>query len=268
MKLTSIHTRLLLALLPFFILAFVALSGISYYLSQQSLSRSVNETAMAVGTDYANRIQADMQIMITQLEDLASTQIIRSGDKSQVGPATMEALSRLTKFENFLFIAADGSGFRSDATTAKFKDSECFKAVVATKKPYISNPLVARSTGKISVVLAVPVIQNGNLIGVLAANYSLAEMSGLIKDLRFEDTGYGALIDHSGLLLAHPRMPELVGKLNYAEKKINPELKLKQTELDDRLLALFKKVTDTGKTRWGQVYLRGWGGTDGCIYTG
>ncbi len=68
MKITSMKIKLLLILLPFFLLSFGALAGISYYLSQQALKQSVDETAMAVGTDYANRIEACVHEAILQLE--------------------------------------------------------------------------------------------------------------------------------------------------------------------------------------------------------
>ena len=100
MRAKSIQGRLLLILLPFFILSFGALFGISYYLSQQALVKSVDETGMSLGTDYANRIQAEMQYTIIQLEDLASIQRIRTGsDKEQIFVALVEAQKRIGKLD-------------------------------------------------------------------------------------------------------------------------------------------------------------------------
>ena len=70
--------------------------------------------------------------------------------------------------------------------------------------------------------------------------------------MKFKDTGYGAIVDNSGMLIADPHMPNLVGKINYLQKKINPELKLKSTELDDRLINSFKATTESGKQHQGQ----------------
>jgi len=39
--------------------------------------------------------------------------------------------------------------------------------------------------------------------------------------------------------IAHPRQPELVGKLNIAQKQINADLKLQDNVLDTRLIAFF-----------------------------
>jgi methyl-accepting chemotaxis protein len=118
---------------------------------------------------------------------------------------------------------------------------------VATKRAYVSDPLIAKATGKAAVAFAVPVMVDGQLTGLVMSTFFMSELSEIVKDLKFKDTGYGTIADKSGLLIAHPKMPELVGKFNYSEKKINPELKLQASELDDRLIALFKKVTETGK---------------------
>ncbi len=52
MNVKSVRTKLLVILLPIFILSFGILSATGYYLSRQSLAKSVDETAMAVSTDY------------------------------------------------------------------------------------------------------------------------------------------------------------------------------------------------------------------------
>ena len=252
MKATSIQARLLLILLPFFMLSFGALVGVSYYLSQQALVKSVDETAMSLGTDYSNRMQAEMQLIVTQLEDLASIQRVRTGsDKQQIFEALVEAKKRIGKLDNFIYISPDGSAINSDGTKSQLGDREYFKKVVETKKPVISDPLVSRSTGKSSLYVAVPVMYNGQLTGVLTGPFALEKLSVMIKDLKFKETGYGAIADDSGLLIAHPYLPDLVGKFNYLQKKINPELKLQQTELDDRLINLFS-ATASGKQNQGK----------------
>ena len=253
MKITSIRTKLLLVLLPFFILSFAVLSGISYYLSSRSLAASADETAKAVGTDYATRVQAIMQTVVIQLNDLAATQPIQLGaDNAQILPQLSAANNRIGLVENVNYMRLDGMTLRSDGTSANLGDREYFKKVLATKKAYVSDPIVAKATGKAAVNISVPVITNGQLTGVVGAMLSLDRLTDLIKDLKFKDSGYGAICDDSGMLIAHPTKPELVGKLNYAEKKINPELKLKETELDDRQIALFKKTIETSKQTEGK----------------
>jgi len=119
--------------------------------------------------------------------------------------------------------------------------------VVMTKQPVVSDPLLAKATGKWAVNIAVPVLDNGNLIGVVTGSVALAHLSDIVKDVKFKDTGYGVIADDSGMIIAHALKPELVGNLNLMEKKVKPELNLGVSELDDRLVALFKTASETGK---------------------
>jgi len=223
----------------------IVLSGVSYYLAKESLAKSVDDTGRSVGTDYSNRVQADTDKMIAQLDDLASIQCIRAGtDKVQIVEAMAEMKKRLGIFDVVAYISPDGSGVSSLGETSSYSNREYFKKILSTKKAVISDPLVSKFTGKLGVVLAVPVMNNGQLTGVVLGTVSMERLTNLIKDMKFMETGYGQVTDDSGMIIAHPKHPELVGKLNLLEKKINPELKLQQSELDERLIHLFTAAKD------------------------
>ena len=248
MNLKKIQNRLLIILLPVIFAVLGVLSGASYYLSGQSLEKSIDETAMAVGTDYGNRVQSYAKLMLSHLEDLASIQRIRTGsNKVQIIEAMSEAQKRLGSFDAIVFISTDGSGITHTGTAAHYGDRDYLKKVIATKSSAVSDPLVSKATGKLAVALAVPVMNNGQLTGVLVGTISVEKLTALISDLKFLETGYGQLANGGGLLIAHPKRPELVGKLNLREKKINPELKMQKTELEDNLLSLFKSAAESGK---------------------
>lgn len=248
MNIKNIQTRLLIIFLPLILVILGVLAGVSYYLSQQSLAKSIDETAMAIGTDYGNRVQGDMKLMISQLEDLASIQRIRTGsNKIQIVEAMAEVQKRLGTFDVIVFISANGSGITNSGAAGEYGDRSYFKKVIETKKPAVSDPLVSKATGKLAVALAVPVMNNGQLTGVLVGTFAMEKLTALISDLKFLDTGYGQLADNGGMIIAHPKRPELIGKLNLREKKINSELKMQKTELEDSLLNLFKSAAESGK---------------------
>lgn len=248
MNVKTIQTRLLVILLPLVLVALGLLSGVSYYLSQQSLTESIDQSAMGVGTDYANRVTAEMKLMMSQLEDLAANPYIRSGtDKPAIIATLTETQKRLGSFDVLAFALPDGTAVNSLAAAVNYSDRDYLKKVLATKKPVISDPLVSKATGKLAVILAVPVTNSGQLTGVVIGTFSMERMTALIKELKFLDTGYGQLVDESGLTIAHPTQPELTGKLNLLNKKINTDLKLQQAELDDNLIELFKTAAQAGK---------------------
>ncbi|MDU4962464.1 MAG: methyl-accepting chemotaxis protein [Sporomusaceae bacterium] len=250
MNVNSVQKRLLLYVLPLILLMLSVLSGAGYYIARQSLTESVNDAAAAVGTDYANRLQSNMREMMIQLEDMANLPAVQSGDAA----ATVAAMAEIQKkigFETVLRIAPDGAALRSDGSSGQYRDREYFQKVLSTGKAYVSEPLLSRATGKMSVFLAVPISYNGQLAGVAGGTYSLEKMTDLIKNLKFLESGYGLIADDSGLIIAHPRNASIIGKLSMTEKKLNPELKMQSTELDERMIALFSEAASTGNQTHG-----------------
>lgn len=257
MKINTIQNKLLLILLPFFIASFSLLSGISYYLANQALDKSVNETAMAVGNDYAFRVKAELKELVIQLESWSTTTRMRSGERQLIISVLADAHKQIGDLDSVIFISPDGSGLRYDGTSGTYGDREYFKKVMHTKQPYVSEPLISRTTGKASVFIAVPVMSNGQMIGIIGGTYAMEKLTKAIEDLKFLQTGYGFLADDSGLIVAHPKLPEAAGKLNLSEKKVNPELKLKDAELDDRLMQIFKASAQKSVQQYGVYRMQG-----------
>ncbi|BBB90918.1 MAG TPA: methyl-accepting chemotaxis protein [Methylomusa anaerophila] len=249
MKITSMKTKLLIILLPFFILAFGALGGISYYLSQEALSQSVDKTVEAISSDYASRVAGQVYSAKVQLESFAGLKrIYDPTDRQALRDALSDCSKRLDILENITYIAPDGEALRPDNSTVNLGDREYFKQVIATQKPAVSDVQMSRTTGKAGINVAVPVLYEGKLTGVLTGSISIDKMNGVVKEAKFQDTGYALVLDSNGTVIVHPRFPEMQGKLNLAQKKINSELKLQQSELDDRLVKLVQEVVASGKT--------------------
>lgn len=248
MKIKNVRTRLLIILLPVIFVILSVLSGVSYYFSKQALTKSVEDTAKAISSDYSNRVQTDVELLIAEMNDLANVDFVREGtDKTRVIAAMSDMKQRLGVFGVMSYASPDGSAITSDRKTTSYKDREYFKKVMSTKKPAISEPTVSKTTGKLVVVLAVPIVNNGQITGMLVSNVSLDRLSDMMKNLKYLETGYGQVVDESGLIIAHPKQPELVGKLNLLEKNINPELNLQQSTLDERLVTLFSIATQSNK---------------------
>lgn len=242
-KLSSIRTRLLLMILPLMILSLGVVAGLSYYFANQFLLKSINETAVSIGTDYSNQIKGVISERVIELEGLASSPVMRSStDTGQIIKGLYELQKRTGTFDNINALSLDGSGVRSNGTTTNVADRDYYKAVVSTKKMYISDPGLTRGTGSLGVIIAVPVLEEGKLVRIITGNVSLGRVTDLIKEIKFKETGYATLLDDSGMIIAHSKRPELNGKLNISTKKVDPELKVENTEVDERYQKLFDEA--------------------------
>ena len=242
----SIQTRLTLALAGLVVIALLLLGGASYWQAKGALADSVDETAYALADHYALQTEFFTKEAILRLEDLASIQRMReSEDNAALIASLAETDKRLKLFEMLSYVRPDGSSLRMDGKTDFLGDRPYFKKVLETKKSYVSDMIVSRSTGKLSVVIAVPVLnKDGGLKGVLAGTMSLDKVNEVLKKVKFKESGYAFLADDSGMIMAHPKRPELAGKLSMVQKDVNPELKLASNTLDDRMIQLFKTAME------------------------
>jgi methyl-accepting chemotaxis protein len=65
----------------------------------------------------------------------------------------------------------------------------------------------------------------------------------MLEDIQFEESGFCFIVDSTGLMIANPRFPETVGKTNIRTQNANPAVGLGLSEIDDRLLSMYKKVS-------------------------
>lgn len=241
MRIRKLNTKLLLFLLPCFLVFFTILSATSYYWARQALTDSVNDTALAVGNDYAQRIQAYLKQAIVQSEDFAAVQALRDpSDPQKLVAALAEDKARSNYLESAVFIYPSGSAVRSDGTTVDLSDRDYFQKVLKTGEPVVSELLLSRTTGERGFNVAVPVKNNGKVTGVLTGSFAINKLTALIKDLKFLDSGYGVLADSTGEIIVHPRLPQIAGKLNLTQKQVDPSLNMKEKELDDHFINLFQ----------------------------
>jgi len=252
-NLSSVRTRLLVMTLSLMVVSLALLAGFSYYFARQALMTSVNETAMALGTDCANRVEASVGGLVGYMATVADNPYIREGNnKLQIVANLAEAKKKNPQFDIINFVTPDGVAIRDDGTTLTVSDRDYFQRVIKTQQTVVSDPLVAKSTGQLSIVIAVPVINNGKFVGVVTGSVGLKHLNDIVKTVKFKDSGYAYIADNSGMVIAHEKNQNLIGKFNLTEKKLKPELNLGDGELDDRAINLFKAASENGKQVQGQ----------------
>jgi len=246
MKLTqSIRFRLMSIIALLVVGTLLVVSGSGYYFSEKYLKESLDQSEQAIAAKASAHVQSELEQDLTQLSDLANSDRVKSSDKVKIQPALKDYHQRVGAFDHVFFATLDGDAINEDNTSANYLDREYFKKVVSTKKPYVSEVLISRTTQKQSVVLAVPVIVNNQLTGVVFATYSLEKIAPIIQDIHFKKEGYGVLVSNQGVYLAHGLSPELIGQLNINTGEISDQLKntLDNKSIDPRIMQSYKDVT-------------------------
>lgn len=248
MQFKTIQARLTCIISLVLLITILALGFSSNLLAQQLMLRAVEKNGQAVAADYAFRVQSYFQEATTQLEDLASMPQLRTNiSPDEVSAILGDTLKRIGKFESMSCVTLDNVAIRADGTVIKITEQEQHSKAKATRQPAVSKVTVAASTGKMSVIICVPVIEKGELTGLVTGVMSLDKVTSIIANSKFEQTGYALLLDSEGLLIANSMYPEQNGRVNYLQQEAAPAFGLVRKEFDERQIALVSSAALQGK---------------------
>jgi methyl-accepting chemotaxis protein len=170
-------------------------------------------------------------------------EIRAASNEETIVPILSELFDKIGIFDVLFFAWPDGSAIRSVNTSFDVKDREYFQKVVATKKSYVSDVLISKSTGQPSVVVCEPVMDGDRMVGILGVTYGLERLTPIMEKVTFADTGYGFIADKTGLVISNPKYAGTVGKLNIGESNVNADAKLKESTLSQSLIDIYKKAS-------------------------
>ncbi len=122
---------------------------------------------------------------------------------------------------------ADSSGslVSTDGKTTDISSSEYFKQALSGKR-IVTDPIVNKNDGSVTIIYAVPIKSHGVVTGVLIGVRDGYELCSIISDIVFGKTGKAFMIGKDGTTVAHSNKDFVKAKdNNFANLKTNPKLK-------------------------------------------
>ena len=181
-----------------------------------------------------NRVRSDTELLMTltaqglgsQVESWIENNIwvLRSTAKlpaiiSMNRTAQEQVLRKVQAEYPFMYlvftVGIDGKNTaRSDDVPLKdYSDRQYYKDIIKGKK-LSWQTLIGKTSKKPALVLSVPIYQQDNLVGVMAAAMNIDEISKYVANWRKGDTGFAFLIDNKGKVVAHQRKQYVVKQKN------------------------------------------------------
>lgn len=241
-NLFTMRNKFLVILLPLFILSFTILALISYYITQNILLKSADVTASKIGEKYAAEIRTEMSNRMIRLEELSSDPELLASDQAGKIKILKALKQRTTEFDMICFVDKNGIAVNEDGLVMNRADREYIKKVRETQKPYLSDPSISHTTGKAITLLTLPILKNGQLEGFVCGTISLDKISKLTDEIKFFDSGYGYLVDESGMTIGFGKKPEYVGNWNVTEKTLSAVPGHEKESMPDNFVDGFKNA--------------------------
>ena len=218
MQFTSIRTKFLAFILPVVLVGFLIFFGISYKMSSDMLDKN----AEMIGTGLGKQVSLDAQRVFetnkAHLEEVSREAVILQGDRAARVAKLRDVKEHTDVFSNVFYLEPDGIGYDYEDRANDRRERDYYKKAMQTGKAVVSEPVISAITGKVVVIIAVPVVQNGTITGIVAGTISLAGFEERLAGLSVYQTGDLLIADESGIVIMHSKDPAQVGKLDLSKE--------------------------------------------------
>ena len=161
-------------LIAVFLLVALSAMGVIGFFALSRSSRAIMDATWKEGdaraSELALRVNAYLEERLSVVAMQAERYTVRSMQWEEQEPALLPLYDRYGFPDVFV---ADRDGVArfvgKKVEGVNVKDREYFRTVWEDKKPFVSNPLVNRTTGELTFVYAAPIMKDGKIQGVLVA---------------------------------------------------------------------------------------------------
>lgn len=260
----KIKTPLLICLIV--IISLGALSVTGFFISEKSISSSNESLINVTAENRAKDVQDYIDNAVLKVKDIALLEGLQSVTPEQGVPA----LSRVypfykDTFDNISFANAEGTRWNYKGEKDTIADREYFRKAMTTKKPSISDVLVSNTTGKLSIVVAAPIIdKNNNAAGIAYATLGLSKLQTITSKLKYGESGFGYIFSDSGIILSHGKNTEAIGKMDLSKsdnkdplksvwekrKEAEKDVEIKYISNGEKTTAILTPITMENSANW------------------
>ena len=237
MQFKSIRTKFLVSVLPVMLIGFLIFFGVSYKMASNMLVENANTIGQGVGKQAALEVRRIFETNEVHLETLARSSAILHGDDATRLAKLQEVKQDTDVFSNISYLNVNGIGFDSDGNEMDRSDRDYFKKAVQTKQIVVSEPIISAITGKVVTVIAVPVLENGALTGIVTGTVGLSRFDETLSKMATYRTGQLVVMDETGLVIIHPNESAQIGKLDFSKE-------VSSVKISTSLVDAFKSVID------------------------
>ena len=176
--------------------------GISSYLNTSSAIKQEIETSLpSKAEDVSMVVRSRLDITLAELEAVASRSELKSMEWEQIKPVLAQEKTR-TEYATIALVKPDGTTRYPDNENLYLGDRDYVQEAFAGRSN-ISDVLISRVIEEPVVMAAVPVIDGGEVIGVLIARLLANDIINIIADIEVGKAGYAYMINDTGTVVAH-----------------------------------------------------------------
>ena len=220
----SIKARLTLAIVVLIFISVSILGSVSYLNARKVIVQEAEASLTTMAKDNAEIVGMWLAERRNEANFLAHSPLLSDVAGETAFNYLKEEAARNPFYSSLLMSEETGSSRVTTGQKFNIADRPYFRQAMAGKT-VMSDPVIARDTGKPVVAVAAPIVKDGRAVGVTGGGVFLDEVIKLVGKIKAGETGYAYAVQSDGLIIFHPD-EKTVMKLNgLTGETVPPSLK-------------------------------------------
>ncbi len=242
----SIKIRLVVTFTMVLLLVTGVLGIVTISIVSKDLNVEAKKSLMQVALSEAKVVESQTAHQVDYLYGIAANDILFDKDLTDTQRNDFYiAEAKRAGYLAFAYADLDGNAIVLDNSgdTTNVADRDYFKKA-ATGEGNMSDVIISTVTGKPVLIVAVPVYQDGEIVGVLYGRRDGASLCDVARSITFGEKGYGYITNREGVLMGHPNEELVITQFNLSTAgDTNKDYKALSALMNDHIV---KGETNTG----------------------
>lgn len=213
----SVKSKLLFVIIPILTIALIAVALINHNKAKGFLEDNFEEKSMVQLELLKTKLNERLTSHAERLKNIASSSEIRSMNKDIQMKYMEKMIKEYPQYDMFFITDTKGNSFTTENKEANISDRPYFQEIMSGKPYVISNPITSKTSGKVSIIFATPILDHNKKVnGMFATSFPLDNLHKIVEEVKIGQTGYAFVTQSDGLIISHADK-SLVQKLNITE---------------------------------------------------
>lgn len=212
-KIQSVATKIALYMCVLILIISVGLGLMAYYNGASVVLEGVEQALEVQAIEASKYLESRFETQLSILETIAATSDIRSMDWEKQGPLLQSEDGRLSQFLALGVVDRTGYTRYADGSTANLGDRD-YVIKALNGNSVVSDLIVSRVTNSLVLMYAVPIKDNGQVVGALIGRMDGSALSAITDELGFGANGWAYIIKSDGTVYAHPNREHVMNQVN------------------------------------------------------
>lgn len=234
----SIKTKLVVYFSILILLSSAIIGFISIKNASNSVIGEVENGLQSIVSESAKVVETRIQQQKRTLEIIASMPDVQGMDWEIQRPMLKKQVEN-TGYIDMAIVSLAGDATYSDGSTAELGERGYIKKALSGESN-VSDVIVSKVTNSLVLMYAVPIENDGKVVGALIGRRDGNALSAMTDDIKYGEEGYAYAINKEGTVVGHRDIDKVLNQYNPIEEA-------KDDESEQSVAKLFQTILEEGE---------------------